>query len=393
MKKHFFLLALTLALLACEKQEASLGKNEFYTCSMDPQVMEKKPGHCPICKMELTKVTIDPHQSGLRLSEEQMELANISLSKAEYGWIGNEKIVTAEIVDNENLKSSISARISGRVQHLYFKNLGEKIHKGSLLYEVYSEELLTVEKDYLLAKEQAKAGMNGAVNYQELASASRTKLSLWGLTESQIDRLDDKSLSPLVPIYSTEEGLITSVEIREGEYVMEGARIFEISDYSSVWIEAQVYPDELGNLSEREEVEVRVAGFTDQVLKGPISFINPQLQTQSKINLVRMEIQNPSGQFRPGMQAFIFLKQERRKALLISSSSVLQDSKGASVWIRSEAGRFELKMVEIGLQSMDKVEIVKGLKEGDEVVNSGAYLINSEYVFKKGADPMEGHKM
>ncbi len=389
MKKYGILLVFILSLYGCKKQEVTLGENEFYTCSMDPQVMEKKPGHCPICKMELTKITVDPHQSGLKLSEEQMVLANVSLEKAVYGRIGDEKILTAEIVANENLRKSISARVKGRVQHLYFKNVGEKVHVGNLLYELYSEEILTAEKEYLLALQQLKdIGEEG--NYAALARSAKNKLLLWGLTEKQIQKLaNEKEPSLLIPIYSTVEGIITSVGIQEGEYVEEGTTVFQLSDFSSVWVEAEVYPSELGQLSFGEEAEVRVSGFMDNSWKGQISFVQPQLVSQSKVNLIRIELPNASDLFRPGMQAYVSLKGEQYAALLVSSRSLLQDAKGTHVWIRDTEGKFELKKVETGIQNGDKVEIIKGLQEGDEVVVSGAYLLNSEYVFRKGADPRE----
>ena len=394
MTRFVTLALMTFALFSCKKQEEKIGENEFYTCSMDPQVREKKPGNCPICKMELTKTTIDPHQTGIKLSEEQMELANISLSKAAYGEIGTEKVLTAEIVFNENLKTKISSRISGRIERLYFKNLGEVIQKGALLYEVYSEELLAVERDYLLALSQGKQADNESVSYSSLMTAAKNKLLLWGLTEKQIAGLNnEKELSPVIPVYSSSAGIVSSVNVQEGGYVMEGAAVFELSDFSSVWVEAQVYPEELAELSLHDEAEVRVAGYANDPVTGRISFVNPQLVAESKITLVRIEIPNRSSQYRPGMQAYVVLKQKPHKALVVQANAVLQNSKGASIWIRKPDGTFEIRMVETGIQSMDKTEITKGLKEGEEVVTSGAYLLNSEYVFKKGSSPMEGHDM
>jgi Cu(I)/Ag(I) efflux system membrane fusion protein len=389
MEKYIGLLLL-IVIFSCKKQQEKLPDNVFYTCSMDPQVMDKKPGKCPVCKMELTKITVDPSQKGIKLSEEQMQLANVEIAKVELGMIGTEKVLAATVVINENLKSSISSRMGGRIENLYFKNTGEKIEKGQVLYQIYSEELLTAERDYLSALEQQKQSSD----YTGIEAAAKNKLLLWGLTEKQIEKLrNEKSPSSILPIFSKTKGIITSVEVREGDYVMEGATIFEIADFSTVWIEAQIYSNEVANILAFQDVSARILAFPKSNISGRFSFINPQLLSQSKISLARMEISNPEGRYKPGMQAYITLLENRHQGLYIDPNAVLLDAKGATVWVRNPDGSFINKMVRTGVQSADKIEITRGLEQGDEVVISGAYLINSEYIFKKGANPMDGPEM
>jgi Cu(I)/Ag(I) efflux system membrane fusion protein len=395
MKKILSILFIPLIIFSCVKKTEKVPDNVFYTCSMDPQVMEKKPGKCPICKMELSMVSIDKNNtSGLKLSEEQMELANVMLGKVEEGWIGEEKVLNAQVVANGNNKIVISSRVSGRIEKLYFKNPGDRIREGDVLYEIYSEELLTAYKEYLLALEKEKQLTNAAIDYSQLKETAKNRLLLWGLTESQIKQFSFiQEMKTTFPIISKSKGIITSINIKEGDYVMMGTDLFEISDFSSVWVEAQLYSNELEGLSYSDEVMVRIAGIPDLQIKGKISLVLPELQPQSKIDLFRVEILNKDLVLKPGMQAYVTLKSNSRKALLISASAVLQDSKGSSVWIRKDDGTFVIKMIETGIQNNDKMEIKEGLKAGDEVVISGAYLINSEYIFKKGSTPMEGHDM
>lgn len=394
MKNIFISVFISFAIFSCTKKVEKIPDNVFYTCSMDPQVMEKKPGKCPICKMELSRVTIDKNSTSLKLSEEQMELANVMLDKVEEGWIGEEKTLNAQIVANENNKTVVSSRVSGRIEKLYFKTPGDRILEGDVLYEIYSEELLTAYKEYLLAVEKERQLTNTSIDYSQLKETSKNKLLLWGLTENQIKQLNStQELKTVFPIISKSKGIITTVNIKEGDYVMMGNDLFELSDFSSVWVEAQLYSNELESFSDKDEAIVRITGIPDLQIKGKISLVLPELQPQSKIDLIRIEIANKNLVLKPGMQAYVTLKSNSRKALVINSNAVLQDSKGSFVWIRKDNGTFAIKMIEKGIQSNDKIEIKEGLKAGDEVVISGAYLINSEYIFKKGSNPMEGHDM
>ncbi|HVD98753.1 MAG TPA: efflux RND transporter periplasmic adaptor subunit [Cytophagaceae bacterium] len=393
--KKIIVIMICMFFFSCSKQVEKLPDNVFYTCSMDPQVMEKKPGKCPICKMELTKVTIDKNSmSGLKLSEEQMELANIMLGKAEEGWIAEEKILNGLVVANGNNKTVISSRVSGRIEKLYFKSSGDLIREGDVLYEIYSEELLTAYKEYLLALEKEKQLGNSSIDYTPLKEAAKNKLLLWGLTETQLRKMNSShELTTSFPIISKSKGVITNIDVKEGDYVMMGTDLFELADFSSVWIEAQLYSNELESFSYKDEVVVHIAGIPELQMKGKISLVLPELQPQSKIDLFRVELPNKDLVLKPGMQAYITLRSNSHKALLVNTSAVLQDSKGSFVWVRKQDGSFVIKMVEVGMQSNEMAEITAGLKEGDEVVVTGAYLINSEYIFKKGSDPMESHDM
>ena len=121
--------------------------------------------------------------------------------------------------------------------------------------------------------------------------------------------------------------------------------------------------------------------------------MNPNLEASSKIVLARVEISNPKGEYQPGMQVWITLKSKTRKAIAVPTNALIRDSRGVSLWTKNEGGGFEGRMVRIGIANEDYTEIVEGLQADEIVVVSGAYLLHSEFVFKKGTDPMAGHKM
>ena len=138
---------------------------------------------------------------------------------------------------------------------------------------------------------------------------------------------------------------------------------------------------------------VQLPDFDGKEIKGKIEFVNPEINPDTRINLIRVSIPNSGGQLKPGMPAYVVLKSGQRKSLTLPIDAVIRDGKGATVWVKTGTHSFKNKMVQVGLESDDRIEIKLGLSEGDVVVIRGAYLLNSEYIFKKGANPMAGMKM
>ncbi|HET9434020.1 MAG TPA: efflux RND transporter periplasmic adaptor subunit, partial [Chitinophagaceae bacterium] len=139
--------------------------------------------------------------------------------------------------------------------------------------------------------------------------------------------------------------------------------------------------------------EVQFPDFPGKSAKGRIDFVNPEINPETRITLLRVSIPNAGNELRPGMSAYLLLKGKQHQSLTLPTDAVIQESKGATVWLQTGKNTFKSKMVEIGMEDNGRIEIRNGLKPGDVVVISGAYLLNSEYIFKKGTNPMEGHDM
>ena len=397
--RYVLLIAISFAVLAsCKSKKAPLKEaSTYYTCSMDPQVIENKPGKCPICHMQLTEVKINSaaNKDELLLSEQQIELGNVKTDTIRTGSIGDQLILTGTLNFDQMKSSSVSSRVMGRVERLYFKNSGDYVKKGAALYDLYSEELNNAKQEYLLVLEKKKTFSNETtIDFDQLLHAAKNKLLLWGLSDEQIQSLEkDKSFNSITTFFSTSSGYITQLDIREGDYVMEGGTIIKLADLSSLWAEAQVYTSQLADIDNRSLATVQLPDFNGKEIKGRIEFVNPEINPDTRINLIRVSIANPGNQLKPGMPAYVVIKSPQKKTLTLPIDAVLRDGKGATVWVRSANGSFKSRMVELGLESDDRIEIISGLSAGDVVVISGAYLIQSEYIFKKGANPMEGMKM
>ncbi len=367
----------------------------YYTCSMDPQVIESKPGKCPICKMELTKVKkVNFKEGTLELSNTQIKLANIKTDTLRFEEIGEDVILNGIISVNQNKVENINSRTDGRVEKLYFKNVGDVIKKGELIYEIYSEELISLQKEYTLAIKKQHLIKDSEIDYKNIVDALKNKLLLKGITENQITALEKQGDTKFtISVICKSSGVITKLNISEGEYLKEGEPIMQLADLSSIWVEAQVFSGEGSDIDNNSKVIVNIPGFPEKKISANVDFINPEINPQSKIGLIRVELENKNGELKPGMQATIVFRKNLKKAMAIQSNAIQTDSHGSTVWIQKGDHTFELKMVKTGISNGDKIEIKSGLQMGDKVVVTGAYLLGSEYIFKKGVNPMAGHKM
>ncbi len=368
----------------------------YYSCSMHPQIMESKPGNCPICGMPLTAVKKSKVEADeLELSDQQIQLGNISVDTIRSGKIGNQTVLTAVLNFDQTKTSAISSRVMGRVEQLYFKNIGDYIRKGDRLYDLYSEDLNNAKEEYILALQSQKSFTgNNAVDFNSLLQSGRNKLILWGMSNAQVNQLASSGKSSATTtFYSNATGYITALDVQQGDYVMEGGTIIELANLTMLWAEAQVFTSQYSQLQQNASVVVRIPEIGDEAIDGTISLVNPEIVPDSRINLVRVSIPNKENKLKPGMPAYVYLDEFKSASLNLPVDAVIRDSKGATVWIKTGKNTFKNKMVTVGAEANNRIEILSGLLPGDVVVITGAYLLNSEYIFKKGVNPMEGMKM
>jgi len=214
------------------------------------------------------------------------------------------------------------------------------------------------------------------------------------MSEQQIRNINKSDLAnSRNTFFSTASGYITQLNLQEGDYVSEGGSIVKLAGLSTLWVEAQVYATQFSQLNNAKDVMVEIPDFPGKKIPGKISFQNPELNAASRINLIRINIPNENNQLKPGMSAYITVKTGGVNALFLPSDAVLRHGKMAMVWLQTAQNKFKSVMVETGNESGNMIEIKSDIHQNDEVVTSGAYLLQSEYVFRKGASPMEGMGM
>lgn len=383
-----------LALSSCtdgdQKKTAATGR---YTCPMHPQIIKNGPGSCPICGMDLVPVNSSGGKNELSLSESQIQLANIKTMEINRSDFSTSKVLNGRLVVNPERTELVSSRYAGRIEKLFVRETGRQVAKGQALFQIYSEELQTLQQDYLLQLKQVAAFPDEKI-YQSMREAARNKLRLFGYSDSQIRALNGGSkTSPLLTVYSPASGIVAELNISEGQYVAEGSPVLKLENFDQLWLEMDVYPNEIAGLRLGTPVKVSVNGINagEQTLN--IDFISPQMDPSTQILKVRAPIQNP-GNLQAGMQATILMPVAKiSNAMSLPMDAVIRDGKGAHVWIKTAKNTFSPRMVSTGDEDSDQIIILSGLENVKEVVVSGAYLLNSEYILKKGADPMAGHDM
>lgn len=396
--KYLLILFIPLFLFSCSNQEQNGLQHEhadstYYTCSMHPQIIEPKPGTCPICNMDLTPISLEQMQGNtLKLSEEQILLANIQTKIIGFDNIENQIYATGIVKENENSIQYVNARVDGRVEKLFVKTTGATVVKGQVLYEIYSEMLTATQSEFITNWKLLSKNPNDDL-LKRIHQNGLSKLSLWGLSPAQIEQLKvlEKPRIPY-PILSTASGIIKKINISEGSTVMEGESIVELVDYTTLWIDAEFYDNEIESHNAIGKiVQLQFDGKSKS--NGKIIDVLPQVATSSTVTIVRIAFENLSYRIQPGMQATIIFQKESTKTILVPSNAVLKGANENTVWIKNTDGSYEPKMVQTGATNSNSTEILHGLKPGDKVVVNGTYLLQSEFIFKKGVDPMAGHDM
>jgi Cu(I)/Ag(I) efflux system membrane fusion protein len=370
-------------------------KTILYTCSMDPQIKEDKPGKCPICHMTLTPIKNNDNEGNeISLSKQQIRLGNISTQSIVASQSSLSQNYMGTLTINQEKVNSVSSRAMGRIEKLFFKAVGDYVAKNQAVYELYSEDIAIAKQDYLTAYKQLSMPGDFGKNAKNMLAGAKQKLLFYGLTNAQIEGIKtNKDVSPNTIFYSTYSGTVSEIIATEGSYVMEGSAIMKLADLNSLWLETQVNVNFAKSLKIGQKASITFSDFPNKTMNTRVAFINPEINPDTRLLLIRMEIPNQGLQLKSGMQAVVKLMQSNAKGIFLPIDAVIQDEKASYIWVEKRQGVFENVMVETGIETNGLIEIKSNLDTSKKVVITGAYAINSEYKFRKGSDPMAGMKM
>jgi Cu(I)/Ag(I) efflux system membrane fusion protein len=424
-------------------QETAVSPDTEYWCPMHPTIVRDHPDKCPICAMPLSKrkkgdkdeeEALPPGVSQrVQITPYKVAVAGIETAEIGYRPLTKEIAAVGFVEFDERKLARISSRVTGktRIDKLYVNVTGQHVEKGEPLAELYSPDLVVTVQNLLDARQN---------NNRSLEKMARDRLRLWGIDDEQIDTIikTDKPITH-VTIRSPIHGHIIKKYQVEGEYVEEGARLYDVADLSTVWIEAQVYEDELAFLKLDLPVVATTKSFPNREFKGKLVFLHPHLDATTRTLKVRFDMDNAEHELRPGMYATVrfqspvaqlaMLREERRRqwheqtaaeltmaalyqpgapatgrgfaallmaateeaiaardwVLAVPESAVIDTGHRQFVYRETEPEVFDQLEVQLGPRSGAFYPVLHGLQPGDRVATTGSFLIDAETRLTAGA--------
>jgi len=472
-------LALGVAFISCrkaeEKVEAAVQQKEsekeilYYTCGMHPSVRvspedyEKGNKNCPICNMELIPVykeeaaTMEMEAGEhiehkemapeIKLSPRAQILASVKTEGIQFRHLFKDISTVGQIDYDERKVAYVAAWIPGRIDKLFVDFTGVKVKKGEPLASIYSPNLVTTQEEYLLALEtlvkvKASPHQETIRGAESLVEASKKRLLLWGISEKQIEELEQRGKANThMTIYAPIGGTVIHKNALEGKYVKEGENLYEIADLSNLWIQAEIYEYEMSLIQKGQKVEITTLTYPGEKFEGRISFIDPYLDPKTRTVKVRVDVSNPHLKLKPGMYVnvlisstiyqgihspskayytcsmhpevkadkpgdcpicgMVLVKKEAIQShmvLAVPKSAILDTGVRKIVYVEKEKGTYVGQEVEIGPeanalangQKRRYFALKRGLSEGMKVVTQANFLIDSQSQITGQAEAIYG---
>jgi Cu(I)/Ag(I) efflux system membrane fusion protein len=383
-------------------QSASPG--QVYTCPMHPSIVQDHPGECPICSMTLvlkpegkpsgsdtTKPTPGlPGLADVDLTPERIQLIGMRTATVKREAIGGELRTVGIVAPSERGLAQINTRFGGWIQKLLVSETGERVRRGQVLATIYSPEVFRAEQELLLARSRifdAATGAGPAHDHDDLAGGldanARRRLELLGIAPQEIDEmLRTGKAAEAIPIRSPVDGYVMSKNAVAGVAIQSGSVLFEVADLTRVWVTADIYEQDISRVRVGQRARLELASYPGEVQTGRVTFISPILDSGSRTLRLRLELENKSDRngprLRPGMYGTVYLDLPTTTGLTVPAEAVVDTGETHYLFVSKGAGRFEPRVVKVGAHPKDRVEILSGVAEGETVVTTGNFLVDSE---------------
>lgn len=370
---------------------------------MHPDIMQSHPGACPICGMDLVP-SVDPsiHDHGVHIDTASMQKLGVRLGSVHKVRLGQEIRTYGSVTVDGDTLFNVHAKVDGWIRKLYINSIGQQIQKGQTIYEIYSPDLISQQKDYLryMVRRDQTLKTIGDISpltenpyvmdlLQEL-SRERTKFLYKDIGIESVHQIESsKQPIEVVKILAGQAGVVTQINAREGSFVTPSSVLFTLADVSRVWVDIVLYPDQANRVRKGDTVTIKNPG--GQEFQANIDFINP-IAENNKIS-ARVTLNNSGSSLRPGSFVDVTIEVEPHEALVLPRSSVIHSGTGDWVILSRGDGHFLPVSIETGVESGDWIEVVEGLLEGAEVAVNGQFLLDAAASLHDAAQRMqESHK-
>jgi Cu(I)/Ag(I) efflux system membrane fusion protein len=413
----------------------SAPSGHLYYCPMHPSVVQDHPGECPICGMTLVpkpeqKARIPaasaagkpavpaepapgvPGLAAVDLTPDRIQLIGMRTATVKREALGGELRTAGVVAANERGLAQVNTRFSGWIQKLFVSETGERVRRGQVLATIYSPDVLRAEQELLVARgwntsipmgtpggspippATDSAGQSPAPSTRwathgdegftaSLDANARRRLELLGISAQEIDDvLRTGKAVEAIGIRSPVDGYVVAKNAVAGIAVQPGTVLFEVADLSQVWVTAEIYELDISRIHIGQKARLELSSFPGETHTGKVKFIYPVLDSGSRTLRLRLEFKNRTDRngprLRPGMYGTVYLDLPSTTGLMVPAEAVVDTGETHYLFVAKAGGRFEPRMVRVGAHMKDRVEILSGVAEGETVVTTGNFLVDSE---------------
>ncbi len=371
-------------------------KIKYWAAPMDPTYIRNEPGQSPM-GMDLVPVYEEEggekeSSSTVRIDPVTRQNMGLRMGRVERKHLAKTIRTFGTITYDETGLYSVNTKFNGWIETLYVDFLGERVEKGQPLFDIYSPDLLTAQQEYLIAVQQQNGRKNNSLKGRDrLLDASRTRLAYWDLTDEQIAQLETAGkIQKTITIFSPASGVVTKKNALKGHYVKAGEHQYEIADLSTVWVDVDIYEYELPWIHKGMAAGMDLAYIPGKRYAGEVLFIYPYLDPKTRTARLRLSFPNPGNALKPGMYANVYLRSTLpEKRLVVPQEAVIDSGVRKRVFVSRGEGKFEAREITIGVEGNDYMfEVIDGLAEGEEIVVSGQFMLDSESRLKEAIAKM-----
>ncbi len=387
----------------------------YWKAPMDPTYVRDEPGKSP---MGMDLVPVCPGESasvageGIRIDPALVQNMGVRTAPVARRDLARKVRTVGRVAYDERRVDHVHTKVQGWIERLFVEYEGELVRRGQPLLEIYSPELVSTQEELLLAARYRDATRESRFEDvsgggEDLFQATRRRLELWDISKRDIERLlETGEVRKNLTLYAPTEGVVTHLMVRKGMEVGPNNNLYTIADLSHVWLYADVYEYELPWVREGQNAVIDLSYLPGRTFGGTVTYVYPFLDPKTRTARVRVELENPDLILKPDMFANVTIETQTREGVLaIPEEALIRSGRRSLAVVAVGEGRFSPREVVIGIDSGDGwVEVQDGLAEGDRVVTSGQFLIDSESKLQEAVQKMlaakpaaetehEGHEM
>ncbi|MBN2495590.1 MAG: efflux RND transporter periplasmic adaptor subunit [Deltaproteobacteria bacterium] len=388
--------------LVGQRHGDSQAADTYYTCPMHPTIVQDEPGTCPVCGMDLV------HRHSARHAEEKeskkvesssgtisvdpvmVQNMGVRVAKVLRGSIYRTVRAIGEVEVAEDQLSVVNLRFSGWVERMYADQTGQEVKRGQALFSIYSPELVSAQKEYLLA-------YNTSGKQSDLTRAAAERLLLWGIPSSALQKVVDRqNVDRTAIIRAPRTGFILHKNVVEGARVGAGRDLYRIGNLKQIWVLAEVYEFDAPWIRVGQKATMELSFQRGRIFDGQVDYIYPTLNKRSRTLSVRLQFPNPGIRLKPGMFATVRIEAQRKEGVLVvPTESIIHSGERQIVFVTRAVGKYRPQEIVTGMvgktpssEGRSVTEVLSGLDGSETVVTSGQFLLDSESQLQEAVQKM-----